>query len=98
MEQTQKDFIEQTRPGEARSLYGDMIRSRDFGDQRYFPDALAIRAIGNYWKDQLQNPERSPRARKEIDTLLGRITFELVGRQNDIVATSMAELDNELVQ
>lgn len=67
-------------PSNVTSLYAEMHRSRDYGDTRYYPDYGELRAIGDTWADELENPLRSERAKKDIDTKR-RITFELVRRQ-----------------
>lgn len=65
------------------SLYAELYRSRDYGDARLGPGDARLREIGAYWTGQLENEYRSPRAKKEIDCLLGRISFELIMRQRD---------------
>lgn len=85
--ETQQGYYEapQPRVEDTPSLYAEMLRSRDYGDRSRYPNDEALRAMGDYWADQLHSPERSPRAKKEIDVLLGRISFELVMRQNDLL-------------
>lgn len=90
----EKFYTDQDRAGDERSLYGDMIRSRDFGEIKQYPTDQ-LNQLGNYWKDQLQNPERSPRARKDIDRLLGRTVFELVMRNIDHVALSKQQAEED---
>lgn len=77
-------YYDQERAGDSRSLYGDMIRSRDFGEQSMWPTEQLLE-LGHYWTGELHNPERSPRALGEIDKLIARAAFELVGRQNDLI-------------
>lgn len=96
-EQLEQGYYDQEKAGDERSLYGDMHRSRDFGEQDKWPNAKLLE-LGAYWKEQLQSPERSPRAKKEIDILLSRTAFELVMRQNDIIRTSMASIDDERIE
>lgn len=96
-QQPDQGYYDQEKVGDERSLYGDLHRSRDFGEQDKWPDAK-LRELGTYWKEQLVSPERSARAKKEIDTLLSRTAFELVMRQNDIIKTSMANLDDERIE
>jgi hypothetical protein len=79
-------------PSNVISLHAEMVRSRDYGDKRYYPDYGELRAIGDTWADELDNPLRSERAKKQIQVLIGRITFELVSRQNDYISEEFAEL------
>lgn len=87
-------YYDQPKPGNHRSLYGDMIRSRDFGEQALYP-THQLYELGGYWKDQLTNPERSPRARIEIGKLVTRTSFEITMRQRDHIALSQRQLEED---
>lgn len=78
-------------PSNVTSLYAEMVRSRDYGDHRFYPDYNQLRTLGDEWTMELANPLRSERAKKDIDTLLGRITFELVMRQNERINTELPD-------
>lgn len=80
----------EAKPEDVPSLYAEMYRSRDYGDARVRPDDAELRSIGSYWTAELNSEYRSPRARKEIDLLLGRISFELVMRQNELLGLENA--------
>lgn len=87
-------YYDQKKAGEERSLYGDMIRSRDFGEQAKW-GTHALYELGGYWKGQLENPERSPRARIEIGKLVVRTSFEITMRERDHVALSKQQAEED---
>lgn len=70
-------------PSNVISLHAEMLRSRDYGDKRVYPDYGELRAIGDTWADEQHNPLRSRRALGDIALLLNRISFELVARQEE---------------
>lgn len=76
----------QPRPEDVPSLYAELYRSRDYGDEGVRPGDAQLRELGTYWTAQLSSEYRSPRAKKEIHTLLGRISFELVMRGKEAYA------------
>jgi hypothetical protein len=94
MSEKQQGYYDRDKAGDERSLYGDMHRSRDFGEVKQWGTG-ELYELGNYWKDQLGNPERSPRARKEIDLLIGRVAFELVMRNRDHVELSKQQFEED---
>lgn len=77
------------------SLYAAMHRSRDYGDKRIFPNPVEIWQTGGYWRDQLENPELSARAKKDIGLLVVRATVEIVMQQKDMVRDVEAFLAEE---
>jgi hypothetical protein len=64
---------------EQPSLYRAMHRSQEYSNENVFSDE-ALRALGRLWQYQLENGEWSPRARTEINTLIGRTAFEMAMR------------------
>lgn len=74
------------RPEDVPSLYAELYRSRDYGDNRVRPADAALRELGCYWTGEMDSQYRSPRAKTEIHTLLGRISFELVMRGKESYA------------
>lgn len=71
-------------PSNVTSLHAEMLRSRDYGDKRLYPDYGELRSIGDTWADERHNPLRSKRALGDIALLLNRVTFELVERQKEL--------------
>lgn len=84
----------QADPSNVTSLHAEMLRSRDYGDKRYYPDYGDLRAIGDTWTDELRNPLRSERARRDIGKLTLRITFELVQRQEELIKGAFDGIDS----
>lgn len=73
------------RPEDVPSLYAEMLRSRDYAENRY--DSQSLLALGEYWTHQLDSEYRSPRAKEDIHRLIGRISFELVMLGKDAYET-----------
>lgn len=69
------------RPEDVPSLYAEMLRSKDYGDTNFGYDGNKLRSLRDYWENELSSEYRSPRAKKEIHTLLGRLGFELLQQE-----------------
>lgn len=82
-------------PSNVTSLHAEMLRSRDYGDSRFYPDYHELRTTGQYWAGELKDERRSERAKKDIYKLLGRISFELVCRQNDLIKEELYGVGTE---
>lgn len=81
MNETPKTFhVETPEYVPSTSLYGEMIRSRDYTGMSH--ERLTL--IGNYWSQELKSEERSPRAKVEIDKLLTRVAFEIMSQEKQI--------------
>ncbi|MDB5186726.1 MAG: hypothetical protein JWM07_198 [Candidatus Saccharibacteria bacterium] len=78
--QPQVEAEEQEQPDTFLSEYRASLQSLDYGDVRVFPDTSALIRLSDYWADEMQNPERSGRSKKEIEKILVRISFELHSR------------------
>lgn len=94
-------YYDQDRPGDERSLYADMHRSRDFGEwtrygERRLYGTEELCQLKNYWNEQLDNPERSPRARIEIGKLVVRAGFEIDSRQSEHTLLSQRQIEEDL--
>lgn len=70
------------------SLYSETLRSLNYSDRdddgNYVHDNARLREVGNFWALRRHDPETSPRALGEIERLVGRISFELVMRQQEL--------------
>lgn len=70
------------------SLYREMYHSRDYADRdensEYKLNNHYLRMIGEFWALRKHDPDTSPRAVGDIDKLLGRVSFEMVMRNNEM--------------
>lgn len=69
------------KPDNFESEYAALKRSRDYGDIRIFPNINELQRLGGYWKNEQNSPNRSARGKKEIDKIIGRLTFEVHSRE-----------------
>lgn len=77
----EQGYVEQATPTDGmRNLYSEMVRSRDYGDKRFYPEVSAIEDEAKYWIKELNAPERSPRAIADIHRLIARQVFEITMR------------------
>jgi hypothetical protein len=58
------------------SLYAAYEYSHDYADEEVWC-TKRLSELAIYWSNELKSDERSPRAKTEIDRLLGRIVFEI---------------------
>lgn len=65
------------------SEYGEMQRSRDFGDKRVYPDVGALRELHEYWTERRLDPDCNERSDGTIRLILGRLSFELTMREQE---------------
>jgi hypothetical protein len=74
-------YIDQATPTDGlRSLQGELLRSRDYGDERIYPDTDVLVEAGRYWSKELDSDQRSLRAKTDIERIISRIAFEIVQR------------------
>jgi hypothetical protein len=93
-QQPDQGYYDRDKAGDERSLYGDMIRSRDFGEQEKW-STHALYELKHYWESQRINPERSRRALGEIALLVTRTDFEIDMRSVDHVALSKRQAEED---
>lgn len=61
------------------SIWGELNNPTSYTDL----SNEALREKGRYWALMQYDPELSPRARADVDKIIGRICFELVMRQDE---------------
>ena len=62
-----------------QSLYAEQQRSEEYADDTLY-STERLYAAEEYWREQLVNPERSPRSNPDIHMVLARLDFELMMR------------------
>ena len=70
------------------NLHWAMGETKDYADRNesneYITSHEQLREIGNFWAIRRHDPETSPRALQDIELLIGRVSFELVMRQQEL--------------